>query len=239
LAEDIVLNFGGDAAEPVSSSGPRFDRIPPGTYFAKPSLEAGTTSTDKPVANATITISRGPLKGKKVRDGFILPRKGTDDSPFGQRRLHGLVVAVGIKPLSGKKVALSKILQAVSGRECLVEIDDGEMPASGNYAARAVSQPIGYYNPKSKEGQKKIAAAKGDGDEEDAIDDEEAEDEAESGDDESDDEAESSDDEGEEEEEEEPPKKKRSDKGGKSADKPKAKKKADDDESVDDLFDDE
>lgn len=238
MPPEVIVNFKG--ADPVSGGG-KFDRVPEGTYHVKViKADSVKTSTDKPALACTIAVSKGEYKGKKVSDWFVLPRKGTNDSIFGVQRLHGLMVATGMKRQSGK-VKLVSIAKALTNRECVCEIVDSTLPETESQKSRTVSSPEKYYSAKEAAKLKKEQADAEDGDDEEDTEEEEGDDEEEDSDDDSDDEdaedEEESDEDGEDEEEEdeEPPKKKRA-KADKSSGKKKSKKDEDDD---DDLYDDE
>ena len=154
--KDVQINFTG--SDPVSG-GRKFDRVPEGTYIVKPTASAlYQTSTDKPAITATITIMKGPMKGKKVGDMFLIPRKDTDDSNFAVQRLHGLIVAGGKSKQKGKKSskAVAKALLKLKAVVC--EIADNTIEGDGQYKQRTVSSPIAYYDAKSKEGKEALKA---------------------------------------------------------------------------------
>lgn len=194
----IIIDFNN---APPSAGGGRFDRVPQGTYMVRPTkMEEAQTSNDNPSIIATISITRGPHKGKKVREQFVLPRNKSD-AQFGAMRLHGLMVACGLKR-QDKKVAAKKVIQSLLKKgEAVAEIVDEDWTTNDG-ATRTSSKVASYYAPGSKEGKallkdstssKKSKKAKAKAkDEED--DEDEDEDEDEDSDDSEDDDEDSDDD---------------------------------------------
>ena len=224
-SRSVEIDF--SKADPVAGSR-RYDRVPEGTYQLriKKAIER-QTGTDKPALAVTLAISKGPMRGKTIGDLFVLPRKGTDDSIFGVQRLHGMMIAAGIKRQKGKASAAS-IAKALMGRELLAEVVDSSMPATGSYSERVTSAPQTYYKIGSKEAKEAIKEAAARASEEDEEEEEEEDFDAEEDEDEDEDDSEEEDD---EDEEEEQPKKK-----GKKA---KKSKKDVEEEEDDDLYDDD
>jgi hypothetical protein len=232
VAKKIVLDF--SKAAPVSKSS-KFDRVPEGPYLVKIGVELGETKGDvpKPAVYATLTIAKGPVKGRRVGDIFMIPQTKRDKL-FGLQRLHGLMVAAGIKEQHGQ-VDAGAVVKKLDGREVIAVIRDGEMPAQGDFEARTISRPDEYLSAESKQGKALLngSGADADDDEDEDVgssdeDEDEDEDEAPakksskkkaSKDDDDDD-----DDSDDEDEDEEPAPKKKA----------KAKKAKDDDDEFDD-----
>lgn len=221
---EVIVNFKG--ADPVAG-GPRYDRVPEGTYRVKCSkADSVKTQAGKSALTVTLSITKGPMRGKKVSDWFVLPRKGTGDSIFAIQRLHGYMVACGIKRQNGK-VPLDKIARILSGRECVAEIADNLLGETDTQKARTISSPQAYYSAKSKEGIAALKARKPSDEEEDEDEDEEDEEV----------EDEEEEDEEDEEEEEKPKARKKSPKTKKAK---RAKQEEDEEEEDDEgLYDDE
>jgi hypothetical protein len=138
--KDTTIDFEG--APPAQ--GRQFSHIKPGTYVMLVKAELTDTSTGKRAVSATFTVQKGAERGRKVGDLFVIPRKGTDDSPFGIQRLNALGVACGLKAQS-KKIKASAIVKAISGKKIVAEVDDNEMPATDTRPATMTSRPTTYH----------------------------------------------------------------------------------------------
>ncbi|KKN25974.1 hypothetical protein LCGC14_0879430, partial [marine sediment metagenome] len=157
MAKDMVIDFSG--ADPVQSTS-MYDRIPEGAYAFKVAKAAVMqTKTDKPMVDVQIEIAQGDQKGKKIRDMFVVPRKGKDDAVFGLQRLHGLMVACGIKKQKGR-VKLSAIVKVLKGKGGVCEVQDNEIPATDDRPATKVSRPVSYYSVKSEEARALVKSKK-------------------------------------------------------------------------------
>lgn len=172
--KDIQINFSG--VDPVSG-GRKFDRVPEGTYIVKViKSELYQTSTDKPAITTTVRIEKGSMKGKKVGDMFLIPRKDTDDSNFALQRLSGLIVAGGKSKQKGKKSSKAVAAALLKLKPVVCEIADNIIEAVGEFKQRTVSSPVAYYAVGSKEGKEALAVEDEDEEDED-IDEEEEEEE--------------------------------------------------------------
>lgn len=140
MPKEATIDFEG--APPAQ--GRQFSHIPPGTYLLAVKAELTDTSTGKRAVQATFTVQKGPQKGRKVGDMFVIPRKGSDDSPFGIQRLNALVVACGLKQQQ-KKVKGSQLAKAITDKKIVAEVDDNEMPATDSRPATMTSRPTNYY----------------------------------------------------------------------------------------------
>ncbi len=138
--KDTTIDFEG--APPAQ--GRQFSHIEPGTYVMVVKAELTDTSTGKRAVSATFTVQKGKERGRKVGDLFVIPRKGSDDSPFGIQRLNALGVACGLKPQS-KKIKASAIVSAITGKKIVAEVDDNEMPATDTRPAMMTSRPTTYH----------------------------------------------------------------------------------------------
>ena len=157
MVDEMILDFSG--APP--SAGPISDHIPPGTYVLRvEKMELTTTKKGKPMIECDFLVSRGPSEGKRLKDYFTIPA-GEDDSLVGLQRLNSLLVATRGKPAAGRNKA-SNVIEAITGKECLADVDDRELPARPGYdSALIVSNIVAFHWPKSEAGQSRIAAMRG------------------------------------------------------------------------------
>lgn len=136
----IELDFTG--VEPAQ--GTPIVRIAPGTYQMAIKLDTADSSNGKPMVKATYTITKGPERGKKLFENFVMPRPGSDDGKYGQQRFHALLIAAGAKKLTSKvKIDLEKF----DNRELLGEVNDETREASsdGKYPERIQSRVFAVF----------------------------------------------------------------------------------------------
>lgn len=133
---------------PPAQGGPLADRIPPGFYALRiEKAEKTQASTGRSMIVTTLRVATGEMVNKRLVERFVLPT-GADDSRFGLQRFHQLLVSLGFKEQSARvKLDLTKL----QGRNCVAEVDDEEVPASGQWPARIQSRPMAYYATNSAE----------------------------------------------------------------------------------------
>ena len=138
----VELDFSGGGAPPVQSMGGESDHIPPGQYvLALDKVDKTPSKAGKPMATVSFKVSSGEQDGKRLVERFVFPRKGHDDSAFGQQRFHGLLVALGSKELKTKvKLDLDSLL----GKKVIADVDDETQAATDSYPERTRSRPMGF-----------------------------------------------------------------------------------------------
>ena len=155
---DFVIDFG-DA--PPAQGGGGSDYVPPGTYvLAIDKATAQMTASERPAVVVNFVVAQPPkFKGKRLQVWFVTPRQGTNDSKFPAQRLNALFIALGYQPMDKPQQA-SAITKALTGKQCLAEIEDQVQPAKGQYKERTTSNPVAFWHPKSEGGQKALAKRK-------------------------------------------------------------------------------
>lgn len=180
MPNTLKVNFKG--VEPAS--GRRTDHVPPDMYQLRVSevSKAGNKSKNgklMPVVN--FSIARGPQKGKKLMENFVVESDG-DETPFGLSRLLALLEACGLKV---PRRAVSLDMDQLLDRTCYGDVYDDE------YNGRPQSKIGGFFRkPPAAGGKAKPADDDDDDDEEDEEeDDEDTDDEEDEEDDEEEEEA--------------------------------------------------
>src|SRR3990172_1109690 len=93
------------------------------------------------MARVALRVNDGDMAGKRLGELFVFPVK-EDDSRFGLQRFHAFLIALGMKEQS-KAVRIDG--KQFTGRTCIAEVDDEEMPATDSYPARVRSRPLAFY----------------------------------------------------------------------------------------------
>ncbi len=163
-ADNVIQIPFGKAGDPVQETS-QFGRIPEGTYFATLfKIDPRETRDGVPMIGLDLRIDTAPAKNKHVSDVFVI-QSGKNANMFAVQRLHGVLVASGIKQQEST-VSSDALIKNMEGRQLVVEIVDHEIPATDDYEMRKTSKPSGYYRLDSEEADRVDGATSASDDEE-------------------------------------------------------------------------
>lgn len=142
MADNTVISIDFTGAPPTNETG-MSARVDPGTYRLKVAdASHRQVRNDKTMITVTFKIAAGKYVGRQIKDTFVLPRPGTDDSRLGLQRFHAMLVAITGKEVSGN----AKLdLATLKTKELVADLDDDVIPARDQYKETIVSKPVVYH----------------------------------------------------------------------------------------------
>lgn len=134
----VTFDFTG---APPAQGGGGVDVVPPGKYMLRlVDFEDGLTSRkDKRMVKTKWEVASGDFEGKSLRDNFVLGGEGI----FGMQRLHACLLALNVKV--GERSITFESTRLI-GQTCVAVVQDGVMPANGDYPERAISEIRSYHS---------------------------------------------------------------------------------------------
>ena len=115
----IQIPFG-KSGDPVQETS-QFGRIPEGTYLATIfKIDPRETKDGTPMIGLDLRVDSAPAKNKHVSDVFVI-QSGKGASMFAIQRLHGVLVASGIKQQT-KTVSSDALIKNMEGRQLVIEV---------------------------------------------------------------------------------------------------------------------
>lgn len=115
-----AMEFDFSKAPPAQGGGT--DHIPPGPYQVRAVKAAETKSNEgKPQVTVNFKVTKGEQADRRLTERFTMPTSDKD-SAFGLQKLHAMLLAMGFKVDTKKKMKLQ--LATIEGKTCMVEVRD-------------------------------------------------------------------------------------------------------------------